>query len=548
MKFLIRRIAIGLAGLGTFWLLGMINSNELLKSSVLLTSGLLGLCGLCFLGRERHIAASRIATLLYLLFFIDAAIKGFLRDYFGLRPNHVMVLQAVFDTNAMETREFFIHNWHMLGIVTVTCASLVILALLLQRWCQQREQLPVPALAGLKTRITVLTALASFLGLHFNPTMARENPLLFWPIRYSYYQQQQLSLQRMQHEIAVNMAPRQDWQVHYDGEAQHTVVLVIGESMNRGNMSLYGYPRSTTPLLVARRAELIVFQDVISPDATTLPSMMKMLTSADLQHPALWQSQPDVLQIAKEAGYKVFWLSNQTIGDGWISLTAQHADTQTFINHGSGRGENNLDGNLLEHVGNALSDPASLKFLIVHLLGAHPTYDMRYPSDFARFDDTEDAVSAALKEADRSLWVRYQRDRYDNAVAYNDFVIDNLISRLAVQRPGHAASLIYASDHGQEVGHYRDHAGHSSADNSGYEIPMLIWSNQLKSKTAQEKAAIEQRPYQTDTLNHTLLGLLRTRSSTYQPQSDILHDEFQPTQRFLDGRPYQALSERSRPQ
>jgi len=29
----------------------------------------------------------------------------------------------------------------------------------------------------------------------------------------------------MQHEIAVNMAPRQNWQVHYDGEAQQGMLV-----------------------------------------------------------------------------------------------------------------------------------------------------------------------------------------------------------------------------------------------------------------------------------------------------------------------------------
>jgi heptose-I-phosphate ethanolaminephosphotransferase len=37
------------------------------------------------------------------LFFLDAAIKGFLRDYFGLRPNPVLVLQAIFNTNPAES-------------------------------------------------------------------------------------------------------------------------------------------------------------------------------------------------------------------------------------------------------------------------------------------------------------------------------------------------------------------------------------------------------------------------------------------------------------
>ncbi len=53
----------------------------------------------------------------------------------------------------------------------------------------------------------------------------------------------------------------------YSKNADHsnTLVLVIGESTNRQRMSLYGYPRKTTPRLDAIKDELLVFDNIYSP-------------------------------------------------------------------------------------------------------------------------------------------------------------------------------------------------------------------------------------------------------------------------------------------
>ncbi|WP_426469782.1 sulfatase-like hydrolase/transferase, partial [Salmonella enterica] len=89
-----------------------------------------------------------------------------------------------------------------------------------------------------------------------------------------------------------------------------------------------------------------------------------------------------------------------------------------------------------------------------------------------RFNDVNDAVAEQLSAAGRSIWIRQLRNEYDNAITYNDFVVASMIKSTMASSPG-AASLLFSADHGQEVGHTRDHAGQSVADPSGYEIPML---------------------------------------------------------------------------
>jgi heptose-I-phosphate ethanolaminephosphotransferase len=230
--------------------------------------------------------------------------------------------------------------------------------------------------------------------------------------------------------------------------------------------------------------------------------------------------------------------------DGWLGLVSRRADVKLFINKGAGRGENNFDGNLLPGLAASLGDAAPKKLIIVHLLGAHPTYDMRYPSEFARFDGAADAVAAQLEGAHRSLWIRRLRDEYDNAIAYNDFVLGSMIRRTMASAPADNASLLFSSDHAQEVGHTRDHAGQSAADASGYEIPMLLWTRSFTGKNPDERAMLEYRPYQTDHMEHTVMGLLGIRSSYYRAQRDVLSEGFQVQDfsngmRRINGAPYE---------
>jgi heptose-I-phosphate ethanolaminephosphotransferase len=303
------------------------------------------------------------------------------------------------------------------------------------------------------------------------------------------------------------------------------VVLVLGESVNRANWSLYGYGRATTPGLDARRGELLVFRNVRSSDAATVQSLLKMLTPATLEAPDAWHDQPNVLALARRAGYRVYWLSNQEQADGPIQILAEYAHEQLFVNSGRGREARSLDERLLPQLDRILAAPAPRKLVVVHMQGAHLRYDLRYPPAFDRFSNLDDGVAAGLIAAGRPYWIRQARNQYDNAMLYGDHVLSGILDRVRRGAGARPSSLLFVSDHGQEVGHHRDFAGHSSRDPSGYQVPLLLWTSRAD-KLAGGRAALEARAYRTDNLDHTLVGLLDIRTKGYRPEYDLLSERF----------------------
>ena len=539
MLILFCRVLLSIAGLLLFFLFDQLSANECLKLCVLLAAFLLGVGGVLHAWRCRAASITVLLRIVVPVFYLDAAIKGFLRGYFGMRPNPNAVLQAMFVTDQAETAEFFMHNGMALAQAAGSFVLVTAAVLLADRQLMRGQRGRASAAPG-RAHKGVAVFMAVFLVLlHVNTTMRREKPALFWPLRYQQYSEQLDAMKSMQHALTAAMAAPRDWNVRYAGEDARTVILVIGESTNRASMSLYGYPRATTPQLDAMRSKLLVFNDVISPASSTVESMMTMLTPADIGNPDAWMAKPNLLMLAEAAGYKTFWVSNQTRNDGWIGLLAGEADESDFINYGTGRGENNFDANLFQPFAHALADAAPKKLIVVHLLGAHPSYDMRYPSRFAYFDKKQDVVSAQMASQGRSLWIRNQRDEYDNAIRYSDYVLGNLIGMAEKAKSGRAASLLFVSDHGQEVGYSRNHAGHSASDKSGYEIPMLIWNNQQAPQSTAARAELEGRPYQTDKLDATVLGLLKIETRYYSAHDDILSSTFLPVQRFMNGLQYQ---------
>ncbi|CAH0157398.1 Phosphoethanolamine transferase CptA [Massilia sp. Bi118] len=516
------RAVITILGLALYWQLGMQDLHSLAKAAAFSLIANAGLAGLQLLRCGRTLVAG-LAMALNSLVLLNAAVEGFLFWLYGLAPKNIVVADALLGSNANEAREFIETYWLHLSLVTLLVAALIALLYWVER--KLGRAAGEEALANRRDRWLGTGMLALFAALHLNATMAEENPLVYWPGYFMDYQQQRVFLAGVKRKVASDLAAAQAYAAAYVGPPRQTLVLVLGESVNRSNWSLYGYQRNTTPGLLARRGDMLVFRNVLSSDAATVQSLLKMLTPATLDSPDAWLTEPNVLALARTAGYRVTWLSNQEMGDGPIQIMAEHAHEQVFVNKGHGRAARSLDERLLPHLARVLGDPAPRKLVIVHMQGAHLRYDLRYPPAFDRFSGADDAVDDALDEAGRPYWIRTARNQYDNAMLYTDHVLSSILEKAGQAEPAGPVSVLYVSDHGQEVGHYRNFAGHSSTDPSGYQVPLLLWTNRRSQRQA-PLPGIEGREYRTDHLDHTLLGLLGIQTHFYQPRHDILSPQF----------------------
>jgi heptose-I-phosphate ethanolaminephosphotransferase len=233
-----------------------------------------------------------------------------------------------------------------------------------------------------------------------------------------------------------------------------TLVLVIGESTNRQRMSLYGYPRNTTPELDKLKDQLAVFDNVITPRPYTIEALQQVLTFADEDNPDLYLTTPSLVSMMKQAGYKTFWITNQqtmTKRNTMLTTFSQQADEQVYLNNNRNQNAAQYDGDVIEPFNKALADAAPRKLIVVHLLGTHMSYQYRYPSTFDKFKD-RNGVPAGVRDDQVPTY-----NSYDNAVLYNDFVVSSLIKDYAKTDPN--GFLLYLSDHGEDV---FDSPGHST--------------------------------------------------------------------------------------
>jgi len=470
-------------------------------------------------------------------FFSLLAIQAFLRDYFGVASDDDMVMEALFNTNASEGSEFILQNAPGIGKHLAILAVILVGYALLLRWSRTGGRLIQNCNRNSHARLALFFG-GLFMLLHLVPTIRGDNPLLYFPLRHYVWQQNLQKTRILQARLSSTVNDPSLNSVRYAGSGPRTVVFVLGESTTRLDWSLYGYPRETTPELAALGDELVRFDDVITGYPGTVGALREMFTPADLTRPELWMTKPDIFVMAKKAGYKVFWISNHgTDRSGLASIFASHADVVEFTNKGGSRSEGSFDDVLMPPFKKALDDPAPLKLILVHMLGGHPAYNFRYPKAYARFNDADDQVSRELKAQGRSFWAVMQRNYYDNAMLYTDHLLRETIERCR-ERMGQPIAWIFAPDHGEDVAHYTNFVGHNQKARSMFEVPVIFWRSKNFTMPVFDSEIVRRRPYQLDTLDDTLLGLMDIAGGYYEPSHDLLSAGFKPAARSMSGVPY----------
>ena len=324
------------------------------------------------------------------------------------------------------------------------------------------------------------------------------------------------------------------------------IILIIGESYNRHHAQLYGYEKPTTPrqLKRAQQGELIAYQDVVAPWNLTSFVFKYLFSLYTVGDQGEWCDYPLFPEVFRQAGYHVTFLTNQFLPQAKEAVydfsggfflnnpTLSNAmfdarnEKLSYYDEGLLKDWDDIRGRTKEEGGRMSSKQGELT--IVHLKGQHLDYRTRSPKTrwFFKRDDY-DRPDLRPEEIQRLAY-------YDNAVLYNDSIVDQVIRRVENEQ----AVVIYVPDHGEECYgpgvhfcgrmHSTEITGRLAHEE--FDIPFWIWcSHAFMVEQPELFDAIvraKNRRYMTDAIPFLLMHLAGIHTPDYREELDILSPQY----------------------
>jgi len=295
-----------------------------------------------------------------------------------------------------------------------------------------------------------------------------------------------------------------------------TLVFVISESLSKRHMSLYGYPRSTTPNLDSNKS-IFKFNDCVSEAAFTSEAVPGLFFKGHLA------KRINLITLLNKLGYETSWISNQSgwgKGDRSIVLLSQLCKQTTFMEQMADNDKANsslhYDESVLEQFEKTLSKSSKAsKFIVLHFMGCHFEYEKRYPSNRNFFKSPAPAKVALNTEQ-----IQKNINSYDNAMRYHDSIVNEVVRIFSKHSQNQNSALVFLSDHGEELYENRDHAGHGYPPcKATAEIPYFAaLSPDFKKNYPEVKEVMQRRkntPYSATNNFYTLIDLLKIDSKKY---------------------------------
>ena len=318
------------------------------------------------------------------------------------------------------------------------------------------------------------------------------------------------------------------------------IVLIIGESYGKHHSEQYGYFMPTTPRQIKREKTglLVPFSDVVSPWNLTSFVFKNVFSLHVAGEKGEWCDYPLFPELFRKAGYHVTFLTNQflpkakeAVYDFSGGFFLNHPELSQAMFDTRNTQLYRFDCGLLDDYDkNQRQHNTEHNLIIFHLIGQHVNYRQRYPSDRHHFR----AEDYADRRPDLDLKRRSTLADYDNAVLYNDSIVDQIIRRFESQD----AIVIYMPDHGEEC--YEGNRGficrnHSAAidyDLAHYEFEIPFWiycSHKYTVKHPgifQEIVSAKDRRFMTDALPHMLLYLAGIKTKDYHAVYNLLSPQY----------------------
>lgn len=218
-----------------------------------------------------------------------------------------------------------------------------------------------------------------------------------------------------------------------------TVIVVIGESASKNFMKAFN-PKAAYPDTPWQSHEretnhnFLFYDHAYSSYVQTVPTLERALTERNQYDDKPFFTSTSIIDVAKKAGYKTYWFSNQGIYgdyDTAISLIAKTSDYSKWA-HDSYEFSDTYDDALIPLLKEV--NPHENNFIVVHIMGSHIYYNDRYPSSFSIFKKTDPPTGL---------------EAYSNSILFTDWVLQQIYTygkdNLNLQ------AMLYFSDHGESL-------------------------------------------------------------------------------------------------
>jgi len=320
-------------------------------------------------------------------------------------------------------------------------------------------------------------------------------------------------------------------------------VVVLGESLNKKHMGLYGYFRDTTPNLNAeeksKNGTFIKLNNAYSHHTHTNDVLKLTLTEANNFNGKEFFSSPSIVDIAKAAGMKTYWITNQQLLGEWdslVSVIAHSSDHLESLNQNVGRSYfvKNKDEALIPILKKSMDEKTSKsKFILVHLAGNHWNYCDKFTKDTHKFGEPltrakYGAFYAKETESHRII------NCYDNSVVYNDLIVTKMLAEL--KQANTVSTFTYFSDHADDVLNGKAHESTNFTFDMT-DIPYLVWvSDEYKSRYQAKVKNLQEHVnelFPNDLVYDTLVGMMDIQTVHYGPTYDLSNESY----RFDDSKP-----------
>jgi lipid A ethanolaminephosphotransferase len=284
------------------------------------------------------------------------------------------------------------------------------------------------------------------------------------------------------------------------------VVLVIGESARRQNFSLYGYKKTTNPLL-SKVENLNIFEANSCSTYTTasLKCILEHINSGEL-----YEILPNYLNRNK---VEVFWRTTNW-GEPPLHINNIQKREDLLLSYKGNYSE--YDEILTAGIKEQIESSDNNKILIVlHTSTSHgPTYNKKYPPKFEIFKPVCNSVELAKCSQQELI------NAYDNSIIYTDFILHDIISQLKLLET-YKSTMIYVSDHGESLGEknlYMHGLPMSFAPKEQYEIPFIVWTSEKSKRLKPNKQLSQHHVF------HSVMNFLGLESSIYNEEMNMFID------------------------